>query len=464
MSPSLDKMFFRQIYIPGLSQFSYFLESEGEAIVIDPIREPYMYLDLAKERNAKIKYVLETHIHADFVSGHQEIAERSGATIVYGPNARTAYPIYMARNNEAIAFGSFYLKVLHTPGHSIESTCYVLYDENHKPTAIFTGDTLFAGDVGRPDLMSGNKSIYELTQMLFDSLGILKSLPDDLVVYPGHGAGSDCGKNISDEKFTTIGEQKQKNYAMRATDIDSFRKAVSSDLTMPPEYFFKNMSINIMGYRPLEDVLKKNINPLSPEEFNSEINRAILLDTRDSEDFAGAHISGAINIGLNGFFAPWVGKLIDMDHPVIVVADAEMDKESITRLARIGLENVRGYLEGGMTAWMNSNFPTEQIEIIDSDKFLSVISDNSHIVVDCRKKREFVKVHLKNNLNIPLEDFQNRINEFDKDKKYILVCKTGYLSMIASSILRKNGVRQVQVLKGGIEGLRNVKDVFTMEV
>ena len=293
-------------------------------------------------------------------------------------------------------------------------------------------------------------------------MGILKSLPDDLVVYPDMKKAL-IAVNISDEKFTTIGEQKQKIMPCGQLILTVSRKAVSSDSTMPPEYF-KNMSINIMGYRPLEDVLKKNMNPLSPEEFNSEITRAILLDIRDPEVFAKAHISGAINIGLNGFFAPWVGKLIDMDHPVIVVADAEMDKESITRLARIGLENVRGYLEGGMTAWMNSNLPTEQIEIIDTEKFLTVISDNSHIVVDCRKKREFVKVHLKNNLNIPLEDFQNRITEFDKDKKYILVCKTGYLSMIASSILRKNGVRQVQVLKGGIEGLRNVKDVFTMEV
>lgn len=219
-----------------------------------------------------------------------------------------------------------------------------------------------------------------------------------------------------------------------------------------------------MGYRPLEDVLKKNMNPLSPEEFNSEINRAILLDTRDPENFAKGHISGAINIGLNGFFAPWVGKLIDMDSPVVVVADEGMEKESVTRLSRVGLDNVRGYLEGGMAAWMSSNLPVEQIEIINSDKFLSAVTNNTHIAVDCRKNREFVKEHLKNNLNIPLEDFQNRINEFDKNKKYILICKTGYLSMIASSILCKNGVRQVQVLKGGIEGLRNVKDVFTMEV
>lgn len=453
-------MFLRQIYIPGLSQFSYFLESEGEAVVIDPIREPYIYLDLAKERNAKIKYVLETHIHADFVSGHQEIAEHSGATIIYGPNARTAYPIYMARNNEAIAFGSFYLQVMHTPGHSIESTCYILRDTDNKPTAIFTGDTLFAGDVGRPDLMSGNKSTFVLTQMLFDSLNLLKSLPDDLVVYPGHGAGSDCGKNIGDEKFTTIGEQKQKNYAMQATDIDSFRKAVSTDLTMPPEYFFKNMSINIMGYRPLEDVLSKNLNPLTPEEFKAELTRAILLDTRDPEIFAKSHISGALNIGLNGNFAPWVGKLIDMDYPVIVLSDSGMEKESITRLTRVGFENVRGYLDGGMNAWLNVGYPDEQIEIIHSEDFLKIADSKSYIMVDCRKKRDFVKEHLKNNLNIPLEEFQNRINEFDKNKKYVLVCRSGYMSMIASSLLRKNGIHHVQVLQGGIEGLKNIPEIF----
>jgi glyoxylase-like metal-dependent hydrolase (beta-lactamase superfamily II)/rhodanese-related sulfurtransferase len=449
-------MFLRQIYIPGLSQFSYFLESEGEAIVIDPIREPYLYLELAKERNAKIKYVLETHIHADFVSGHQEIAERSGATIIYGPNARTAYPIYMARNNEIIAFGCYSLKVLHTPGHSIESTCYMLSDESSKPLAIFTGDTLFAGDVGRPDLMSGNKSVYELTQMLYDSLSMLKTLPDDLVVYPGHGAGSDCGKNISDEKFTTIGEQKQKNYAMKVNDIDSFQQAVSRELTMPPEYFFKNMSINIMGYRPLEEVLRKNYNPLTAEEFHAELPRAIALDTRNPDVFAKSHIGGVVNIGLNGFFAPWVGKLIDMDQSVIVIADEGMEKESITRLARVGLENVRGFLSGGMEAWTAAGMPIEQMTVFSSEDFIQKHEVDKYTIVDCRKSRDFKTEHLKNTISIPLEDIQNRINEFEGGKTYLLTCKNGYQSMIAASLLKRNGIRQVAVLDGGMEAVKKI--------
>ena len=449
-------MFIQQIYTGCLAQASYYIESNGEAVIIDPIREPDPYLNLAKARNAKIKYVFETHFHADFVSGHIDIADRTGANIVFGPHAKPAYPAYIARHKEFFNVGNCTIQLLHTPGHTIESSCFLLYDENKITRAIFTGDTLFVGDVGRPDLMSGNKTKTELASMLYDSLNeVIIQIDDDVLVYPGHGAGSACGKNLGIERYSTIGEQKKLNYALQPMSREDFINAVTENLTTPPSYFFKDASINMIGYKSFDDVIQQNHVALSVEKFCDFISKGCLvLDTRNAEVFANGFIKGSLHIGLKGDFAPWAGTLIDLDRELILITEPGYEMETITRLARIGYEKVAGFLEGGFAAWENAVMPVDVIENIDADDFFFLNDSLEYSIIDVRRYSEAKSENIKRALIIPLENIMNQIKEFDKEKKYVLFCKGGYRSMIAASALRAHGINNLTNVSGGIEKIK----------
>lgn len=450
-------MFIEQIYTGCLAQASYYIESNGEAAVIDPIRESEPYLLLAEKRGAKIKYVFETHFHADFVSGHVDLADKSGAIIVFGPKAKPGYPSYIANHNELFNIGHCKIKVLHTPGHTIESSCFLIKDENEKEVAVFTGDTLFVGDVGRPDLMSGNLKKEELASMLYDSLHqVISKLADDVIVYPGHGAGSACGKNLGKERFSTIGDQKKFNYALLPQSRDQFINSVVSGLSKPPAYFFKDASINIIGARSLDDVIKSNCRLLSLENFNKEMeNGALIIDTRDAATFAKGFIPGSINIGLKGEFAPWVGLLIDMDADLLFIADNGKETEVVTRLARIGYENVKGTLEGGFETWQKNNLFINEVESVDAYDFNFLYNSQDYKTIDLRRPVEVAKANINRAYSIPLEELQERLNELDKHTKYLLFCVGGYRSMIAASILKKNGFSGIINLTGGINELKS---------
>ena len=346
-------MYIEQLYTSCLAEAAYYIESEGEAVIIDPLRETEPYIELAEKRGAKIKYVFETHFHADFVSGHIDLAKKVNATIVYGPQANTNYKVYNAKDGEEFKVGKLTLRVLHTPGHTPESSCYLLLDESEKEHAIFTGDTLFVGDVGRPDLLDGVMTKEELASMMYDSLNKkIKTLPDDVIVYPAHGPGSACGKNIGKETFSTIGEQKKFNYALKDMSREEFIKELTEGILPPPQYFFEDARINRMGYDPIELVMKENRKPLTLQAFKAEVAKgALILDTRMPDDFEKGFVPGALNIGLNGQYAVWVGTLIDIKQPLVLITEVGKEDESILRLARVGYENVIGYLEGGVAAW-----------------------------------------------------------------------------------------------------------------
>lgn len=444
----------KQFYNQGHSQFSYIISSGKEAVIIDPVRDIEHYLSYLKDKELTLKYIFETHIHADFVSGHLELADKTGATIVYGPQVRVAYPSYSARHNEGFNLEGCSIKVLHTPGHTMESVCYLLNNSIGQPIAIFTGDTLFVGDVGRPDLMSGNKNAVELSAYLYHSINdIIKSLPDELVVYPGHGAGSFCGKNPGKEKFTTIGEQKKRNYALKDISLEKFTNEITSGLSVPPEYFFKVMSINIMGCRPMKEVFRNNLNFLSPVNFKAETQRALIVDTRNELEFSKAFIKGSVNIGLDGSFATWAGILLDPDHPVLLVCDNGREKEAIGALAQIGIENVRGILQGGINAWKDIGEPVDSVENIDAEDFYFLFENEGYILVDLRSHQNFKEQHIKRSLSIPLDELPHRLNEFSSETKYLLVCKGGYHSMMAASILKRNGINQVVNISGGFDAV-----------
>lgn len=449
-------MFIEQIYTGCLAQASYYIESNGEAAVIDPIRESEPYLQLAEKRGAKIKYVFETHFHADFVSGHVDLADTSGAIIVFGPKAKPGYPSYIASHNEQFAIGNCKIKVLHTPGHTIESSCFLVQDENEKDVAVFTGDTLFVGDVGRPDLLSGNLKKEELASMLYDSLHqVINKLADDVIVYPGHGAGSACGKNLGKERSSTIGDQKKFNYALLPQSREQFISSVVSGLAKPPAYFFKDASINIIGARNLDDVIKSNCRFLSINDFIKEMdNGAIIIDTRDAATFAKGFIPGSINIGLKGEFAPWVGLLIDMDVEILFIADKGKETEVVTRLARIGYENVKGTLEGGFETWLKNNLFTEEIESVDAYDFNFLYNSHDYKTIDLRRPAEIAKENINRTYSIPLEELQDRIDELDKNAKYLLFCVGGYRSMVAASILKKHNFTQIINLTEGINSIK----------
>ncbi len=448
-------MYIKQIYTNCLAHAAYYVESNGEAAVIDPLRDPAMYLKLAADRGAHIRYVLETHFHADFVSGHIDLANAAGATIVFGPNAQPEYKAYIAEDNELLKIGSFHIQILHTPGHTIESTCFLLIDENSHPYAVFTGDTLFAGDVGRPDLLSGNLQKEELAAMLFDSLQHkIKALPDDVIVYPGHGAGSACGKNISTKSSSTIGEEKASNYALLAENRSEFVVALTKELPAIPAYFFTDARVNKHGYEAFSEVMVRNLQPLSIAEFTS-IGKAgaLVLDTRNAEVFAAGFINGALNIGLNGDFAVWVGTMVDADMPILLVTDEGNEREAVERLARIGFEHVHGYLDGGMRTWFEASREYDSILNFTGEECTELLATEEYSLLDVRNRLEVARNRMSGATHIPLNTLKSKLNTLERNSKWLIYCAGGYRSMIAASYLKAHGFHFVASVEGGINEL-----------
>jgi glyoxylase-like metal-dependent hydrolase (beta-lactamase superfamily II)/rhodanese-related sulfurtransferase len=451
-----------QIYTGCLAQGAYYIESNGEAVVIDPLREVQPYLDRAAKDNAKIKYVFETHFHADFVSGHIDLAKESGAKIVYGPNANPNFDAHIASDGEIFSVGNLKFKVLHTPGHTMESTVYLLLDENGKEHAIFTGDTLFIGDVGRPDLAQKSDVTQEdLAGFLFDSLrNKIMTLPDDVVVYPAHGAGSACGKNMSKETLDTLAHQKQVNYALRANmSKEEFVKEVTDGLLPPPAYFPLNVMLNKNGYDSINDVIERGTKALSPDEFEATANGtgALLLDTRDAQTFAKGFIPNSIFIGIDGGFAPWVGALIpDIQQQLLLITDEGREEEVVTRLARVGYDYALGYLKGGFEAWKNSGKEIDTIESVSAEELAErKANDSSLTVVDVRKAGEYETEHIENVENAPLDFINESMTQLSKDKPIYIHCLGGYRSMIFTSILRARGYSNLIDVKGGFRAIKD---------
>ena len=453
-------MIIEQIYTGCLAQGAYYIESGGEAAVIDPLRAVQSYIDMASRNGAKIRYVLETHFHADFVSGHIDLAKKTGAKIVFGPKAEPTFDAYIAADGEILPLGDISIKVLHTPGHTFESSCYLLMDASGKPCCVFTGDTLFIGDVGRPDLaQKSNITERDLAGMLYDSLNTkLKTLPDDVVVYPAHGAGSACGKNMSRETWDTIGNQKMVNYALRAETKEQFITEVTDGLTPPPYYFPENVKLNKTGYESFDAVLQRSSKALKPREvsFLVEEQSALVLDTRHQNDFVKGFIPGSIFIGLGGDFAPWVGTLIhDIHQPLIIVAEEGKEQEVITRLSRVGYDNVLGYLEGGIEAWKLSGSDLDKIETIGPNE-LAILKQKEPgtIIFDVRKEGEYEAEHVENVHFAPLAYLNEHMGAFhDADNNYVH-CASGFRSVIAISILKARGIHNVVNIAGGYKAIK----------
>ena len=451
-----------QIYTGCLAQGAYYVESNGEAVVIDPLREVQPYIEKAEKDNAKIKYVLETHFHADFVSGHLDLAKKTGATIVFGPTAKPGFEAHVAEDGEILNVGNIQIKVIHTPGHTMESTCFLLIDENGKETSLFTGDTLFIGDVGRPDL--AQKVIADLTQEklaahLYDSLhNKIIPLADDIIVYPAHGAGSACGKNMSKETTDTLGNQKKTNYALQPMSKEKFIDEVLDGLMPPPGYFPENVLMNIKGYESIDEVLHKGTQALSPTEFEVTANEtdALLLDTRDAQTFAKGFIPNSINIGIDGNFAPWAGTLIpDIKQTILLIVDEGREEEIVTRLARVGYDNTIGYLKGGFEAWKKAGKETDAIESISVDELAKRMEENPDLnILDVRKKSEHFSEHVLDSENIALDYINEHIAEVNKDKTYYVHCAGGYRSMIFNSILKARGYDNLIDVQGGFDAIK----------
>jgi len=444
-----------QIYTGCLAQGAYYIESKGEVAIIDPLREVQPYIEKAEKDNAKIKYVFETHFHADFVSGHLDLSQKTKAPIIFGPNAKTGFEAIIATDSQEFKLGDVVIKVLHTPGHTMESTCYLLLDENGKETALFSGDTLFIGDVGRPDLaQKSDITIDDLAGYLFDSLrNKIMTLPDDVIVYPAHGAGSACGKNMSKETTDTLGNQKMFNYALRADMTkEEFINEVTDGLAPPPQYFPQNVLMNKEGYESFDDVLERGTQALSPAAFEAVANEtgAVMLDVRNPQDFAAGHVYNAINIGLNGGFAPWVGALIpDLKQEILLITENGKEEETITRLSRVGYDNVLGYLNGGIAAWEKAGNEAGRIESIPVEELSERMKSGNDInVIDVRKPSEFEAEHIADVVNFPLDFINDNMAELNPDKTYTIHCAGGYRSMIASSILKARGFDVVDVAGG----------------
>lgn len=454
-------MVIEQIYTGCLAQGAYYIESNGEAAIIDPLRETQPYLDKAESNQVKIKYIFETHFHADFVSGHLDLAKKTGAKIVYGPNAETSYEKHLATDGEEFAVGSLTIRVLHTPGHTPESTTYLLLDENGKEHAIFTGDTLFIGDVGRPDLAQkkGSLTKEDLAGWLFDSLrNKIMVLPDDVIVYPAHGAGSACGKNMSSETWDTLGHQKATNYALRADmSKEEFIKEVTEGLMPPPQYFAKNAKLNKTGYESFDHVMKKGAVALSPREFEAVANEtdALILDVRDKATFVKGFIPNSIFIGLDGSFAPWVGALIvDLMQPILIVAPAGREEETVKRLARVGYDNSIGYLKGGFERWVAEGREIDNIETIDVPTFVQhYTQDSSMEILDVRKPGEWSGEHIESAQHFALDYINANMGEIQPDKSYHLHCRSGYRSTVAASILKSRGFHKLVNVQGAFDDI-----------
>ena len=450
----------KQIYTDCLAQGAYFIESNGEAAVIDPLREVSDYIELAKESNAKIKYIFETHFHADFISGHLTLAKETGASIIFGPEAKPGYNCVIAKDNQVFKIGSLSISVIHTPGHTMESSCYLLKDENKKDYCLFSGDTLFLGDVGRPDLaqQSVNLSKYFLAGILYDSINNrIKPLSDDVLIYPAHGAGSACGKNMMKQTVDTLGNQKIVNYALNGSlDRDGFIDELTNDLGKPPMYFPSNVKLNQDGYSDFNNVLEKNLKPISVEDFKAlSINKDfVVLDVRNQNVFRLGFIPGSIFIGLNGEFAPWVGSILKNIHTkILVVCENGKETETITRLSRVGFDNVLGYLDGGFDSWKKSNEEIDYINSVSAYDLKEIINSDIDLL-DVRRENERENGFLQNSLNIPLNIFESKIKILDKSRKYYIHCAGGYRSMIACSILKRMGFDSLFDIKGGFAQIR----------
>ena len=450
-----------QIYTGCLAQGAYYIESKGEAAVIDPLREVKPYIRKAAANNARIKYVFETHFHADFVSGHIDLAAETGATIVYGPTAQPAFNAHIAKDGEVFTLGDVTIKVIHTPGHTMESACYLLINEKGEETALFSGDTLFIGDVGRPDLAQKlNKELTreKLAGHLYDSLHE-KILPlrDDIIVYPAHGAGSACGKNMSTETTDTLGNQKKYNYALQPMSKEAFIAAVTEGLTPPPAYFPKNVMMNVQGYESIDRVLQHGTQALSPEAFEAAANEtgALMLDTRSPQDFAKCFIPNSVNIGIDGNFAPWVGALItDIRQDILLVTYEGREEEVVTRLARVGYDHAIGYLKGGIAAWQKAGKETDSIESISAEAFAERIKVQPDLeIIDVRREDEYAAGHLPGSKNLVLDYINDHTDELDKNKTAYVHCAGGYRSMIFNSILRSRGYRNLVDIQGGYKAI-----------
>ena len=452
-----------QIYTGCLAQGAYYIESNGEAVIVDPLREVAPYIQKAARNGATIKYVLETHFHADFVSGHLDLSKKTGAPIVYGPNANPAFEAIIAKDGQEFKVGALTLKVLHTPGHTMESTCYLLLDEQSIPYCLFTGDTLFIGDVGRPDL--AQKAASDLTQeklagYLFESLrNKIMPLPDSVIVYPAHGAGSACGKNMSKETTDTLGNQKKNNYALRSTMTkEEFIMEVTDGLTAPPAYFPLNVMMNIQGYESIDKVLERGKQALSPEAFETAANEtgALILDTRAPQTFAPGFIPNSINIGIDGQFAPWVGAMIpDIKQEILLVCEEGREEEVITRLARVGYDHTIGYLKGGFAAWKQAGKEIDQIQSVDANLLAAIAEKQPVDILDVRKVGEFNSEHILDAESLPLDYINENMTQIDKNKTYYVHCAGGYRSMIFASILRARGYTKLIDVKGGFKSIKD---------
>lgn len=466
-------MHIQQIYTPCLSEAAYYIESNGEAAIIDPLRDIDTYLELAKTNNSKIKYIFETHFHADFVSGHIDLSKATGAPIIFGPGAQTSFKVHNALDGEVFKLGDISIEVLHTPGHTIESSCYLLKDEQDRPHAIFSGDTIFVGDVGRPDLSSGNLSSEELAGIMYETIqNKILSLADDVIIYPAHGPGSSCGKNLGPNTSSTIGEERNNNYALKPQTKEEFIHAVTSGLTAAPRYFAINAQINQKGYTAIDSVIEKGMKQFDLKAFKEKIKEdIILLDTRKANEFAEGFIPGSIFIGLEGRFAEWAGSLLPFDKSIILVTPEGLEKETITRLSRVGFDKMEGFLKGGFDTWKNAGEKIDLIIEVEADELMMDIPfDPNLTIVDVRRETEFADGHLPDALNLPLNDMTDiaELAQFEDNQNLYVHCAGGYRSVIAASLLKRQGVHNLRNVTGGWakikeqEKVKIVKDVSVL--
>ena len=457
-------MVIQQIYTGCLAQGAYYIESEGEVAIIDPLREVQPYIEMAEEKRAKIKYIFETHFHADFVSGHVTLSEKTGASIIYGPNANPSFKATIATDGQEFKLGNLTIIALHTPGHTMESTTYLLRDAEGKDTAIFSGDTLFLGDVGRPDLAqkSATMTQEDLAGILFDSLrNKIMPLADDITVYPAHGAGSACGKNMSKETVGNLGDQKSTNYALRADMTkDEFIAEVTDGLLAPPAYFPLNVKMNKEGYVSIDEVIKKGDVALSASAFEAAANEigAVVLDVRHQDKFVVEHVPNSIFIGIEGGFAPWVGALIkDVEQPILLIVEDDAIEEAITRLSRVGFDNILGYLDGGLENWKKEGKEAESLESISADQFAAQVEKDGRKIFDVRKPGEWDTEHLPDAENTSLGELNNHLAEFPKEDRFYIHCAGGYRSVIAASILKSRGIHNMIDVKGGFDAIKKTE-------
>lgn len=462
-------MIVEQLYTNCLSEAAYFIADNGEAAVVDPLRDTDVYIRLAEKHQAKIKYIFETHFHADFVSGHLDLARKTGATIIYGPDTRAAFEFHMAKDGEVFSLGKGSIRALHTPGHTLESTCYLLSDESGNPYCLFSGDTLFVGDVGRPDLFSGNLSKEDLAAMMYDSLNRkIKTLPDEVIVYPAHGPGSACGKNLGKETFSTIGQQKQSNYALQDQSKATFIQSVTEGLNTPPAYFPLNAEMNAKGYDPLDKLMKASLKALTIAEFEAlERAGAWILDTRAATVFTQGFVPGAINIGIDGRFAEWAGSILPFDQPLILITEQGKEEEAVLRLARVGFDKVKGYLQGGFPAWLAAGKPADLIIDVTAEELaMDLPFDQKLQVIDVRKPGEFDAGHVKGAHLLPLSELRDPLimAQIDEDKNLYVHCAGGYRSVIACSLMKREGFHNLRNILGGWGAIKNEKRIPAVEV